>query len=265
MNSIRQVLIYGASGCYADQVGKLKTLFYDLNHRRWLKWRVTHIDGSCLAKELSVNPKETLLVIPAGPSSKLEESFVQEGTIEAICEFIKEKGGRIFATCGASYAFSLAREYNRSIRFSKVPLFEGTAHGPISIQSLEAEAVRVSNGKEEYSLFLSGGGTLRPLQRENVEVLAKYVPQELNQRVRARQDWENAAILCGVGAGSMILTMPHLEYGANDIGPELETNFPKTNWFELKNNLSSDLERLDFTASLLSNLEEENGFYQTST
>ncbi len=249
--TFKQVIIYASSGAYPSQIGKQTAFFKQLNAIRPSKWEVLQVPGRDLEEALTKScPKETLLVLPAGASSQLEAAFRQEKTANSIREFIVEKGARLLSTCGASYALSLAREFDRSIQFSALPLFEGTAHGPLNRAPSRAEAVKVTNGEEECFLYVSGGGTLRPLPdtSRGATVLARYASEELIRFGREPQEWENAALLVAMGKGKAVLTMPHIEMGPEDIHSGIEGNFPDstTNWQAVRANLSSLDQRLRF-------------------
>lgn len=255
--SIRNVIVYAGSGCYADGIGKQKTLFEKLNEARAFKWKVSLVKGHKLSDSLTEsNPKETLLVIPAGEASKIEDMFIQDQTIESINDFVLKKGGSLLGTCGVAYGLAFEREFQDTIKFSRLPLFQGKAQGPLSFS---IEPVKVTNGNQECSFLLDRGGSFRPFpEADRVKILLKYLNPELQRFGKSQEDWENAAVLAKMGNGSVVFTMPHLEYGPKDIDADaLETNFPNSaNWKKLKDALDLDAQLRLIHQSIIGPLED---------
>lgn len=300
MNSvfpIRNVLVYeghlksDVKGPYAENVIKQIAMFNILNSYREesgrLPWKVTAVPGEKLIKSLQEsNPEETLLVIPAGQSSHLDKVFSPEQVDFIKNRFLAAGGGRLYATCGASYAMSKVREYNGlstqnpqerelNIKRSVFPLFEGVARGPLCPfpgaqykVGFYSDAVTVTNGRENCTIYLSGGGSFFPSPKaQKVTVLVKYLPSELlrlGKSIEEYKEWENATLLAKVGKGAILLSMFHPYYGPQDIDVEAyEKAFPNcgTNWKEVRDNLSPLDVRMRFVLnSMLFPLEDINHY-----
>jgi len=292
---IRNVIVYKGHeenpllGPYADNITKQIDMFHILNRYREEygrpPWKITAIAGEKLISALQeCNPKETLLVIPAGQSSNLEKVFSVAQTSFIKNQFLAERGGRLYATCGASYAMSKVRKYNGlctqqpekrelTIKQSAFPLFEGTAEGPLCPFPGEkykvgfySDAVTVTNGKDKCTIYLSGGGSFLPdASAQKVKTLVKYLDSELTRLgkpLAEHKDSANATILAKVGKGTVLLSMFHPYYGSKDFNVELyEKTFPNcgTNWRAVKDNLSPLDERMRFVLnSMLFPLEDAN-------
>jgi len=294
VNSIIQnVIVYKGHekndllGPYAANIIKQEEMFNILNSYRERcgrpPWRVTSVAGEHLIEALQEsNPKETLLVIPAGQSSNLDQVFSTEQTSFIRNKFLAEGGGRLYATCGASYMMSLVREYNGLcsqqpdqreliVKRSVLPLFDGTAKGPLCPfpgkkykVGYYSDAVQVTNGQDLCTIYLSGGGSFFPHESvQKVKVLVKYLNSELlrlGKQPNECKEWENATILAQVGNGAALLSMFHPYYGPQDIDIEsYERAFPNcgTNWKVVKEKLSPLDERMQFVLkSMLFPLED---------
>lgn len=272
-------------GPYGDKIEKRIQMFEALNPYRICSgkkpWRVTSVSGESLVETLKGgNPEEMLLVIPAGESSRLDKVFSIAET-EFLQESFFSKGGRGYFTCGSSYWASSKRIYhdiceilpeNRApiIKISNLSLFDGIAEGPLcpypSNQykiGFYSDAVRVTSGKEECSIYLSGGGTFIPHKKttQKIRVLAKYLHSELERVGKKKEDfakWQNAAIMVSINEGAAILSMFHPYYGPNDIDVDLyEKTFPNsgTNWKIVKEALSPVDLRMRFVWDMISKLE----------
>jgi len=290
---IRNIVVYQGHaqnplhGPYAANISKQIDMFNILNPYRERSgrppWKVTAVYGENLIESLqTMNPKETLLVIPAGQSSNLDKVFSAAQTAFIQNKFLAEGGGRLYATCGASYMMSLIREYNGLctwqpdkreliIKRSIMPLFDGTAKGPLCPfpgkkyeVGFYSDAVGVTNGQDRCTIYLSGGGSFFPNESaQKVNILVKYLDSEL-QRLGKQphecKEWENATILAQVGKGAALLSMFHPYYGPNDIDVEsYERVFPDcgTNWKTVKEKLSPLDERMRFVLkSMLFPLED---------
>ena len=286
---IRSVLIYTGhreGGPYAENVIKQRDMFHILNRYREAHhrppWRITSVAGEQLVSELEeCKQEETLLVIPAGQSSHLDKVFTAAQTTFIKEEFLAKGGGRLYATCGASYAVSAVREYDGlstqnpaerqlSIKRSVFPLFEGLAKGPLCPfpgaeykVGFYSDAVTVTNGEEKCTIYLSGGGSFFPsVTAQKVKILVKYLPSEL-RRLRKPDEWGNGTVLANVGKGAVLLSMFHPYYGPKDIDVEAyEKAFPNcgTNWKLVRDNLSSLDLRMNFVLkSMLYPLEDFAG------
>lgn len=182
---IKEVIIYKGHelnsllGPYSDSIIKVLAMFRELNAYRGEiskpMWRITTVSGENLITILQrCNRKETLLVIPAGQSTHLDSVFSIHETDFLQKEFFM-KGGRGYFTCGSAYWISEKRIYKdlcteqpkeakTLVKISKLPLFQGTAEGPLCPYPGEqyqvgffSNAVRVMSGRESCTVYLSGG------------------------------------------------------------------------------------------------------------
>lgn len=274
----RQVVIYTGHhtnpllGPYADNIRKRVDMFEKLNAYRKMRgrdsWKIIQAPGESLTQSLH-DPKHTLLVIPAGQSTHLDHVFSskQLGFLKGFFE----KGGRGYLNCGSAYWASRIRMYSDLcmeqpterkliIKRSRMPLFTGTASGPICRHSSPtykvgffSDAVKVVSGQKSCTILLSGGGSFQ-IRREdaNTQVLAKYPHSELIRCGKSPEECVHsdiAAILVKVKKGAAILSMFHPYYGSKDLDPERYNQaFPGsgTNWERIVAKLSSEENRLEF-------------------
>jgi glutamine amidotransferase-like uncharacterized protein len=275
-------------GPYSENIMKRIKMFNALNPYRERaqrpKWKVTSVAGEGLIDVLKDNnPKETLLVVPAGQSSNLDKVFSLYET-----SFIKnnffDEGGRGYFNCGSAYWVSRKRIYTdlcteepkkrkTIVKISNLPLFEGVAEGPLCPYpgnryrvGFFSDAVKVTSGKDACTLYLSGGGCFVPDETtQKIKVLVKYLPTELIRCGKSPQEikkWENAGLVVSIGKGAALLSMFHPYYGPNDIDVETyEKAFPGcgTDWKLVKEALSPLDTRLNFVLnSMLIPLEDQN-------
>ncbi len=279
-HSFRHIVIYGGHkanpvfGPYADNIQKRVAMFAYLNRFRAEPWTIETVDGDDLIDRLrSRRVEETLLVITAGQTSRLEAVFSDVQT-----KFLKEeflaKGGRGYFNCGSAYWVAKERMFKdlceispeakqAEVKRSKFPLFDGMAQGPLCPYpgtkykvGFFSDAVRVTNGTDECSIYLSGGGSFiiskEQESGERVRVLLRYCHSELiRHKIDAEQIpyWENAAIMATVGKGAVLLSMFHPYYGPNDIDPETYTKVfadSGTDWYKVKNSLTPLEARMEF-------------------
>ena len=145
------------------------------------------------------------------------------------------------------------------MKTSNLPLFQGAAYGPLCPYpgnkykvGFYSDAVRVASGKDECTIYLSGGGSFVPDPDQPVKVLVRYPVSELERHGKPPEEhslWENATILVPVGKGAALLSMFHPYYGPNDIDVERYNEaFPDsgTNWKEVHRKLSSHDVRMRF-------------------
>jgi glutamine amidotransferase-like uncharacterized protein len=248
------------------------------------KWEVTPVAGESLVSKLkSLNPKETLLVIPAGQSSHLDQVFTPHETNFIRNEFLSQ-GGRGYFNCGSAYWVSAKRIYKDLctespeerkilVKSTNLSVFEGIAEGPLCPfpgkkyrVGFFSDAVKVQSENRFCTIYLSGGGSfiLEP-SSQKTRVLVKYQhsellrlgvpPEELKKR-------ENATLMVSVGEGAAIVSMYHPYYGPNDIDVERYEKFfgdCGTNWKFVKMSLSSEQDRMQFVLNAvllpLENLE----------
>lgn len=278
MTPISHVMIYSGHqkhplfGSYHENIVKQMKMFEILNQQRENPWKITQIDGDELVEALQLqNPHATLLVVPAGQSSKLEQVFTVAQTT-----FLKENffsnGGRGYFTCGAAYWITARRIYKEVCeerpemketlaKTSTLPLFEGTAEGPLCPFPGEkykvgfySDAVNVCSGVDRCTIFLSGGGSfiLDSEKCQKVRVLVRYPHSELIRLGKKQEEctkWENSTLLVSIGKGAVVLSMFHPYYGAQDINAEVyERAFPDcgTDWKRVQGKLSPLDERLEF-------------------
>lgn len=294
LHPINHVIIYKGHeknpllGPYSANIVKRIQMFNALNeYRKQMQrptWKVTSIAGEHLVDALKESKKEeTLLVIPAGQSTHLDKVFSIEQT-----SFIKNdffaKGGRGYFNCGSAYWVSAKRVYKdlcaeqpegckTIVKTSNLPLFDGIAEGPLCPYpgkryqvGFFSDAVRVTNGQDLCTIYLSGGGSFFPdKSTQNVKVLVKYLHTELvrcGKTPKECKSWENAVIMVPVGKGAALLSMFHPYYGPNDIDVETyEKNFPDcgTNWKAVKESLSPIDIRMRFVLkSMLDPLENKD-------
>ncbi len=292
--AIKKVIVYAGHqqssyfGPYHENIEKRIKMFNYLNQYRQVNgkalWSVASVPGEELVDVLKKeNPEETLLVIPAGQSTRLDKVFsVKETT------FLKEeffwKGGRGYCNCGSAYWVSSRRVYTDVCeeqptkratleKISNLPLFEGVSEGPLCRYPGDkykvgffSDAVTVSDGQNQCSILLSGGGTFVPQgiseSGQRVRVLVRYLRSELIRLGKKPEEcpkWENAAILVSAKQGAILLSMFHPYYCPKDINAELyEKTFPDsgTNWQLVHQKLSSLHTRMDFVfRSMLEPLE----------
>lgn len=289
MNLIRHVVIYSGHhahplfGPYAANIPKRVAMFEYLNRFRKMPWEIETVDGDKLVGHLqNLTPKQTLLVIPAGQSTRLDKVFTL-AQVRFIKEYI-ENGAFGYFNCGSAYMVSQKRIFHDLceespnirrpiIKYSQLPLFNGVAEGPLCPfpgkkynVGFFSDAVKVTDGTRVITIYLSGGGCFK-IPRETVEkvkVLIRYLPGELKRhgiKDEEISDWENAAITTTVGEGKVLLSMAHPYYGPQDFDPEVyEKAFPDcgTDWRKIKSSLTPLEERMHFVYhSMIVPLEQE--------
>lgn len=289
LSAIKQVVIYTGHhthpllGPYAENVRKRIQMFENLNHYRIIRgrnpWRVVQSPGERLVQHLH-DPKHTLLALPAGQSTNLDTVFSSDQL--GIIQNFFENGGRGYLTCGASYWASKIRMYNDLcteqptqrkliIKKSRLPLFKGTATGPLCPHAsptykvgFYSDAVEVESCKTRCTILLSGGGSFHiPKEDKETQVLAKYPHSELMRCGKSKEECfrsEIAAILVKIKRGAAILSMFHPYYNSKDIDAQRYNEaFPGsgTNWARVAAKLSSEENRMNFVLdSLLFPLED---------
>lgn len=293
IRAIQQVIVYSGHqattelGPYAESVVKRVGMFKDLNAYREMSgrkpWKVSAVPGEKLVDTLrQVEMDKTLLVFPAGQSSRLEKVFSL-----AQVRFIKEeffgKGGRAYFTCGASYWASRKRIYKEvcldrpenpitMVKESAFSVFQGVSTGPLCPfpgvkykVGFYSDAVQVESEEDTCTIYLSGGGSFMPdvESDQKVRVLAKYNREEL-LRVGVKEEEiperEKAAVMVSMGSGAALMAMFHPYYSASDIDVALyEKVFEGcgTDWKKVHAKLSSTDARMRFVWSqMLIHLED---------
>lgn len=276
---IRTVIIYTGHrnhpllGPYMTNVQKRIEMFTALNFYRQARgrdpWHIKPVSGENLLHALD-DPKYSLLVIPAGQSTHLDEVFSSK-QLTFLKKFFFEQGGRGYFNCGSAFWVSQKRIYSdvcavqptqRNVieKESRLPLFSGTATGPICMHPSPSykvgfylDAIQVTNSNRTCTILLSGGGSFQPKPGDaHVKVIAKYPHSELMRCGKTAQECPSidiAAILLRLGKGGAVLSMFHPYYSSQDIDPvRYEQAFPGsgTNWKRIVKQLSSDEERLGF-------------------
>lgn len=282
--AITNILVYEGHalaehpGPYAENVMKQFKMFeianeYRAEYERPL-WKVIKVAGEKLISTLNeCTFKNTLLVIPAGQSSHLDAAFTKE-QLSFIKETFLRSGGRLYGTCGASYMMSKERIYyglhahnptepQLSVKKSVLPLYEGTAKGPLCPfpgakykVGFYSDAVTVKSEvtKQNCTIYLSGGGSFLPNHQSGQEtkVLVKYLEEELLRLGKAEKECQvlaNATVLTRVGFGAALLSMFHPYYGPSDIDVDAyQKAFPDsgTDWEFVRDHLSPLEERIRF-------------------
>lgn len=294
---IRTVVIYKGHtehpkfGPYADHIPKQIAMFETLNvYRKQFgrsEWQVLPTSGEELIQTLEKQEaKTTLLVIPAGPSSHLEEVFSPEQVTFIRKQFLKQNGGKLFATCGSSYMMSKTREFfgycPQNLKFrelwvkkSAFPLFKGVAKGPLCPfnaakynASFYSEAVQVAGREDTCTLYLSGGGSFFLKENDSkTQVALTYLNSELIRLGKTSPEsklYQNAAIMTQVGKGFAFLSMVHPYYGSRDFDPAAcQKAFPNsgTDWQYIQDHLSPlDLRMRFVLRQMLFPLEDASFF-----
>ena len=293
---IRQVIVYKGHeknplfGPYSENIEKRIKMFNYLNlyrerHQDKKPWKVIAVPGEELIN-VSIKNEESrrsALVIPPRTEFTISKVFSIAETTFLKEEFFS-KGGRGYFNCGSAYWVSSKRIYTdlcedqpenqrRIIKTTNLPLFQGKAEGPLCPfpgkkyqVGFFSDAVAVTDGKNECTIFLSGGGSFIPQKSsengQKVRVLARYLHSELIRNGKRKEEcpeWENAAIMISIDKGAAILSMFHPYYGSKDIDVETyERAFPDsgTNWKEVHRRLSPLDVRMQFVFnSMLAKLE----------
>ena len=295
---IKQVIVYSGHektqilGPYAESVTKRVAMFKQLNpYREEMgrpSWNVRAVAGERLVETLKEeNAEETLLVIPAGQSSRLEQVF-STAQLDFLRDIFFKKGGRAYFTCGASYWVSRTRVYHevcldrpdasvKMVKQSTFPIFQGKSVGPLCKfpgakykVGFYSDAVEVEAEGDCCSIYLSGGGSLmpdpEPLDGQRVRVLVRYRKEEL-LRLGVKEEKiaekERAVIMVSVGKGAALLSMFHPYYSSSDIDVEAyERAFPDcgTDWRKVHEKLSPTDQRMRFVLQRMLNYLEEMTF-----
>lgn len=277
--SIQKVVVYtghhtkAVLGPYAESIQKRIGMFEKLNYYREARgrepWKVIQASGEQLIEALD-KPRNTLLVVPAGQSSHLDQVFSPKQLNFLLHDFF-EKGGRGYLNCGSAYWASETRIYHdicteepavkkQMVKKSFIPLFRGTASGPICMHSSAtykvaffSEAMTIESGNRMCTVLLSGGGSFHPKKNDpDTTVLARYLHSDLMRCGKSQEECNNldiAAILVKVKKGAAILSMVHPYYGSQDLDVNrYERAFPGsgTNWVRIVEKLSSEDVRMSF-------------------
>lgn len=267
MNSIKSIFIY--QGHTLKQEGVIGTYQTDAINRLFeiIKFHNPHLEISYVFGEHLIESitnvaldalSSSLLVIPAGESSTLDAVFSTDEIITI--QDSTKKGLNLFVTCGSAYWLAKKRLWgtgkNPSEKQSKIGIFPGTAIGPLSHRFLH-ETVKIHRNKRELQVLLSGGGSFvyssEDANNHHIQVLANYDTEDL-KKFGQDATLNSAIVACTYGKGKAILSMIHLEYGAEDIDVTAMTRaFPerKENWQQIKTTLASEHERIAFISDIL--------------
>jgi len=286
---IQRVVIYTGHhstevlGPYFHNIEKRVKMFEALNLFRGKAalqlWKIETVSGEELVENLRFRPfSETLLVIPAGQSTHLDQVFSAAQTRFLQDEFFA-KGGFGYLNCGSAYWASETREYHDLClaqptekklieKKSQIPLFDGKAIGPLCpFPALEykvgffSDAVDISYAQDkECTIFLSGGGYFVPRggSDQKIQILARYKLDEL-ERLGKDEACSIAALVAKKGKGAVLMMMFHPYYGPQDIDVErYEKAFPRsgTNWRDIHKRLSSEKTRVKYMHHILQKLQE---------
>ncbi len=271
---IKNVFVYGGhqgglAGPYATSVDKELSMFHKINAWQERAWEIQKISGEALAHTLhQTSPTESLLVIPAGESSSLDDAFSDE-TLDAI-RSKTDQGLRLYATCGSAYWLAKTRAWSQEAttlrKEGRANLFHGTAVGPLSPYPGEPsptaffhQAAPLKTARSRVTVLLSGGGAFfpDPQSKQEVQTLATYADETLRLHGKTGE-WAKAVIAFRYGLGKAILSMVHPDYGPEDIQVDAyKRAFPhrKDPWPDIRNALSSERTRLSFVAETLEAFE----------
>ncbi len=268
MSQFNLVLIYSGRqimdtqvGPYPESVEKLTNLF------KLIYKDVIPLNGgmSLVTRLKMVSPKSTLLVIPSGESTKLDEALSQ-GEIQMIQATV-EQGLSLLAVGGAAYWASKTRIWSDMcahqpdcrdpiIKSSKCPIFPGVAKGPLLPfpgQSYDPAffrgAATIECEGKKIHIPLKASGTFEFESSQKIKVLAGYV--EKNQLNAKRQP---AIIGCSFGTGKAVLSMVQLGYHPDDLDVKAHKNaFPNSeiDWQDAKNSISPIQDQKAFLQSIL--------------
>jgi glutamine amidotransferase-like uncharacterized protein len=293
---IREVLVYSGHerhplfGPYPDNIEKRINMFNQLNPYRVMQgctpWEVKTVSGEEIEETLDrkVDPETTLFVVTSGQSTRLDKVFTQM-QLKVVNDFF-HKGGRGYFTCGSSYWTSWKRVFTdicednpeipkEIIKTSRLPLLQMVAEGPLCLHlgskykaGFYSNAIRITDGQNECTVYLSGGGGFHlpnnwKTPDQKISVLVRYVHSELERIGKKKEElpkWQNAVVMASIGErGAGIFSMFHPYYDPKDFDPErYEAAFPDsgTNWREVKERLSPLGTRMRFVFnSMLHKLE----------
>jgi glutamine amidotransferase-like uncharacterized protein len=221
------------------------------------------IHGQDLQSVLKISHlKQTLLVIPAGPSSEIEEVFSKHDL-----EYIKESvrcGLFLYTTCGSTYAAAALRFWgdDPTPKKSTFGIFDGIARGPLFPDPTQPhgtdfifESVNLCYPGGSVNLLLGGGGSLFYEETKAQKTLAEYNIEDLS---RAGKDpsWVSAVVMTQIEKGRAIFSMVHPATGKSEISL-LRGRFPgrKDDWERIALELSSEAERYCFMHYLIDQFE----------
>lgn len=290
---ISRVMIYQGHlkhplrGPYEHAIPKRIATFEYLNKYREAEgrfpWTVTTFSGEQLIEVLQKEkPEETLVIIPAGQSTRLQAVFTTEQT-EFLLKFFQD-GARGYFNCGSAYWACRTRIWTDLceeqphartpiVKTTNLPLFQGIAHGPLCPfpgkkyqVGFYSTSVEVKTQTGPCTIYLSGGGSFilpeEPELKQKVAVLARYAHTEL-KRLGIKEDEyrrrENATIMIPTGKGGVILSMFHPYYGRADFDVEAyKRALPDcgTNWEETIERISSEETRMRFIYGIIRKLED---------
>lgn len=195
-HSISHVYLYAGKGAFGTSVKTMESFL-----GRFYPWTVTQVTEDEFTPS-EWNPENSLCLFVGGHASELESALQDRfGPFKA---FINE-GGRALFTCGSSYAVAKERIFSGVKKQSSIPLFSGTAVGPLYP---EKKATWINRAipiiwKKTASCghaALLGGGHYEIEESESVTVLACY-----------QKCGRVAAFTHSIGKGVVGQTMVHFE------------------------------------------------------
>jgi glutamine amidotransferase-like uncharacterized protein len=271
-STIRQVYIYSGhsiktesgkilKGPYSTSFEKDLNLFTEIGRKR--SWSITVILGEELKSLLEPMPdKQTLLVIPAGPSTVLEEVF-SKTDFDCIKQSV-QNGLFLYTTCGSSYAAAKTLSWGTKLdsKANSFGIFDGSCKGPLFPnpaqpfgEDFECQSLRICYAGKTVNLFSGGGGSFFYDKEDSTKTLAEYDIEDLT---RAGKDpsWISAVVLSEIGKGRAIFSMVHPATGSSE-ARLLKDQCPKRtdNWEAIAYDLSPQSMRYDFVDYLISKLE----------
>jgi len=242
------VLIYGGhklphggfKGPYSHTPKRDFSLFTQLNALVGNRWAVEScFGGRALEKRVEkCILSRTLLVIPAGPASDLDEAF-SEKEIIWLKNQVKE-GLSLYTTCGSTYWICGRRKWYSQEKEGKVGLLAATAFGPLMPykQNLFLYGIiALKIGLRSITVLLGGGGKI---VGKNITALATFPDESI------------AFATSEVGKGRVYANMAHIGWGSKDIQPWFKCYFPERGpWEQISQGLSSEKDRLTALIQIL--------------
>jgi glutamine amidotransferase-like uncharacterized protein len=234
-----------------------------LHHNR--AWDIEIVYGEQLIDQLKGKLSSTLLIIPPGKSTDLDNVFTDE-QIACIQTAIRDSGLNCLTHCGSSYWVSRHRHYETQhqtiLKEGRINLFEGTARGPLSPKAYTYGAdfyhevvdvdINAKIGKTTVHILLSGGGTFIPDKSDQpMKVLATYSDQTLVAHQKD-EPWKPCVISVPFGNGKVVLAMPIPASGSVD-AEAYKKALPDSDvdWDALNKKISSEEVRMAYANSIL--------------
>ncbi|KAI0400267.1 class II aaRS and biotin synthetase [Xylaria palmicola] len=225
------VLVYNGTGTTVESV---KHAIYSLRRLLSPNYAVIPVTETVLLKEPWA-PSCALLVFPGGADLGYCRALNGEGN-SAISQYVR-RGGKYLGFCAGAYygsgkcEFEVGNRPMEVIGSRELGFFPGACRGG-AFKGFQynsekgARAVRINVRKTAFKgagvvpevimSYYNGGGTFVDLSDPNhdVEILASY-----GEKLDVEGGVDNAAVVyCRVGQGAAILTGPHPEFAAANLG-----------------------------------------------